>query len=589
MKELITLKRFFVKYKTRLLLGTLFVAAANLFGIIPAQLIRKAVDSVAAFQSSNNIASGNLMLENAGKQLLYLTGLIIFFTLLKGVLMFFMRQTLIVMSRWIEFDQKNEIYDHYQKLGNRFYHSESTGDMVNRISEDVSRVRMFTGPALMYSVNLTVMFIMVIIAMMQVNAKLALYVAVPLPLMSFLIYFIHEIIHRKSENVQIKLSGMASQTQEYFSGIRILKSFSGETQAMKMMDTTAEEYKNLSSELNRVNALFMPLLFLLIGLSTILTVYMGGLEVMAGRATVGNLAEFVVYVNMLTWPVASLGWVVTLVQRAAASQKRINEFLSFAPDIISGKVNIKSFTGQIQFNHVSYQYPGTEVQALLDISFNVQSGQTLGITGRTGSGKSTLAMLLLRQDDINSGEILVDGINLRELNLTEFRNLAGYVPQDAFLFSDTILANIKFGAVNADLHSVTEAARWAEVHNEIEQFTDGYETVIGERGITLSGGQKQRIAMARAFIRKPKLLILDDCLSAVDAKTEKAILSNIKILSTGVTTVIISHKLSAIQHADEIIVLDHGRIAERGKHHELIHAGGIYSGIHQLQQMDVLA
>lgn len=566
-----------------MLLGTLFVAAANFFGIIPARLIREAVDSVASFQAGTRL----LTQHELSRHLLYLTALIILFTLLKGVFMFFMRQTLIVMSRWIEYDQKNEIYHHYQKLGNRFYHSESTGDMVNRISEDVSRVRMFTGPAIMYTVNLTVMFIMVIGAMIHVNAKLALFVAVPLPLMSFLIYYIHEIIHRKSESVQIKLSGIAAQAQEYFSGIRILKAFSGEAQAMKMMDSSAEDYKNLSSALNRVNALFMPLLFLLIGLSIILTVYVGGMEVMAGRATVGNLAEFVVYVNMLTWPVASLGWVVALVQRAAASQKRINEFLDFRPDIVSGNDSLEVFNGHVRFNHVSYQYAGTEVQALDDISFDLKPGTTLGITGRTGSGKSTLAMLLLRLDDVTSGEILIDGKNIKNFRLTEYRNVTGYVPQDAFLFSDTISANIRFGAADASLHAVMQASRLAEVHLEIEQFALGYETIIGERGITLSGGQKQRIAMARAFLRKPKLLILDDCLSAVDANTEKAILSNIKKLSAGVTTIIISHKLSAIQHADEIIVLDHGRIAEKGKHNDLIRAGGIYAGIHELQQMEV--
>lgn len=589
MKELYSLRRFFIKYRIRLLLGTLFVTAANLFGIIPAKLIRKAVDSVASFQKSGTAISDVLKQDDLSRHLIYLTALIILFTLLKGAFMFFMRQTLIVMSRWIEYDQKNEIYSHYQKLGNRFYHSESTGDMVNRISEDVSRVRMFTGPAIMYTVNLVVMFIMVIAAMIQVNAKLALLVAVPLPLMSFLIYYIHDIIHRKSELVQIKLSGIAALVQEYFSGIRILKSFSGEAQAMKMMDASAEEYKNHSAELNRVNALFIPLLFLLIGLSIIITVYVGGMEVMAGRATVGNLAEFVVYVNMLTWPVASLGWVVSLVQRAAASQKRINEFLTFTPDIISGNGSIENFKGHVLFSRVAYQYPGTEVKALQDVSFELNPGKTLGITGRTGSGKSTLAMLLLRQDDAGSGEILIDNKNLKDINLQQFRSNIGYVPQDAFLFSDTIMANIKFGNKDADNDAVKKAARMAEVHHEIEQFAQGYETIIGERGITLSGGQKQRIAMARAFLRKPKLLILDDCLSAVDANTEKTIIQNIKQLSAGVTTIIISHKLSAIQHADEIIVMDHGKIAEKGKHYELIRAGGIYAGIHQLQQMEVLA
>ncbi len=589
MKELYTLKRFFIKYKTRLLLGALFVTVANLFGIIPAKLIREAVDSVAFYQASEKTITDTLQKENLSKHLLLLTALIILFTLLKGVFMFLMRQTLIVMSRWIEFDQKNEIYNHYQKLGNRFYHSESTGDMVNRISEDVSRVRMFTGPAIMYSVNLTVMFIMVIAAMIQVNARLALFVAVPLPLMSLLIYYIHEIIHRKSELVQIKLSGIATLVQEYFSGVRILKSFSGEAQAIRMMNTSAEDYKTHSAELNRVNALFMPLLFLLIGLSIILTVYVGGMEVMAGRATVGNLAEFVVYVNMLTWPVASLGWVVSLVQRAAASQKRINEFLLFTPDIIPGNDFMESFNGHIEFKQVSYQYPGTEVHALENISFDLKPGKTLGITGMTGSGKSTLAMLLLRQDDVNRGEIFIDGRNLKNIHLQQYRSFTGYVPQDAFLFSDTIMANIRFGAAEADDDSVMEAARLAEVHYEIVQFAQGYETVIGERGITLSGGQKQRIAMARAFLRKPSLLILDDCLSAVDANTEKAILKNIKRISAGVTAIIISHKLSAIQHADEIIVMDHGKIAEKGKHYDLIKAGGIYAGIHQLQQMEVFA
>jgi ATP-binding cassette subfamily B protein len=588
MKELFTLNRFFVKYWKRLILGVFFVVAANLFGIIPARLIRQAIDSVAAYQSENNTISLTMQ-EELSKSLIKFAALLVFFTVLRGIFMFFMRQTLIVMSRLIEADQKNEIFDHYQKLGNRFYHSMSTGDIVNRISEDVSRVRMFTGPAIMYTVNLLVMFIMVIAAMIQINPRLALLVCLPLPLLSILIYLVHETIHRKSEKVQSRLSQIATLAQEYFSGIRILKSFTGEKQAIQTMDLAAEEYKMQYSELNRVNALFMPLLFLLIGMSTLLAVYGGGRAVLDGKATLGNIAEFVVYVNMLTWPVASLGWVVTLIQRAAASQKRINEFLKFKPDIISGHQPLHHFKGQICFRQVSYTYPQAETEALSEVDFMIHPGKTTGIIGRTGSGKSTLVSLLMRLADPDKGEILIDGKNLKDIDLHQFRSLTGYVPQDAFLFSDTIFENIRFGNAAADLHAVIEAARLAGIHHEIENMSKGYETRIGERGITLSGGQKQRIAIARAFIRNPRLLILDDCLSAVDANTEKLILSNIKKISTGITTLIISHKISSIEHADEILVMAHGKIAERGNHRSLISSNGIYAGICRLQQLEASA
>lgn len=576
------------------MLGILFVAISNLFGILPAQLIRHALDVVASNIDTYRLFSGSAM-QNDFYDLItfniFLFGaMVLLMALLKGIFMFMMRQTIIVMSRHIEYDLKNEIYEQYQKLSMSFYSINNTGDLMNRISEDVSRVRMYIGPAIMYTINLTVMFLLVITAMFSVNSKLAIYVLTPLPFMVFLIYYVHDIINKKSERVQEKLSGLSTFVQETFSGIRVLKSFVREKSFQNNFSKQSEEYRQLSMDLVRVNALFYPIMLTLVGVSSILTVYIGGLEAIAGTVTIGNIAEFTIYVYMLTWPVASLGWVVTLVQRAAASQERINEFLHEKPDIVSGKKQL-AVKGKIEFRNVSFTYPNTGIKALQDISFKVEAGKSLAILGRTGSGKTTVANLLLRLFDPGEGSVLIDDADLRELDLDSFRKNAGYVPQDVFLFSDTISNNISFGLSGLKVDSnfsalIEQAAKDSAIYNNIIEFEKQFETMVGERGIILSGGQKQRISIARALIRKPRILILDDCLSAVDTKTEEEILSSLKTIMKGRTTIIIGHRVSSVKNADRILVLDHGKIAEEGTHAGLLQKNGLYASIYERQQLE---
>ncbi len=502
-----------------------------------------------------------------------------------------MRQSIIVMSRHIEYDQKNEIFDQYQKLNSTFYNSRNTGDLMNRISEDVSRVRMYVGPAIMYTINLIVMFILVIYAMYHVNARLATYVLVPLPVLTLVIYYVHDIINKKSEQVQAKLSDLSTYVQESFSGIRVLKSFVREKQSVHDFEKEAEKYKQLNMDLVRTNSLFYPVLLILVGVSTLMTIFIGGTEVIKGNITIGNIAEFIIYVNMLTWPVASLGWVVTLVQRAAASQERINEFLHTVPEVQSRNSEPFMVKGNIEFRNVSYQYAHSKIKALQNISFKVEAGKSLAVTGKTGSGKSSLANLLLRMMDPSSGAIYIDGKNLHEINLHNYRSQTGCVPQEVFLFSDTIEQNISFGLKETSENGTTsekikQAAKYADVFDNIMEFPENFETMIGERGITLSGGQKQRISIARAIIREPKILIFDDCLSAVDTKTEENILASLQQLMKGRTTIIISHRISSVKHADDIIVLDEGKIVEQGNHEKLIATNGLYSWLYEKQLLE---
>jgi ATP-binding cassette, subfamily B, multidrug efflux pump len=594
MKELAYLNKHFRKYKWHFFGGIIFVAISNLFAIFPAQVIRYAIDFVQdslivypVFNDSNFLV---FYQEILSKAILIFAGLVFALALLKGLFMLFMRQTIIVMSRLIEFDLKNDVFDKYQRLHMGFYKKNNTGDLMNRISEDVSRVRMYLGPAIMYTINLIVLFVMVVVTMLSVNAKLTLYVLTPLPALSILIYWVSRQINQRSEKVQEKLSDLTTFAQEAFSGIRVIKAYNRYPEREVEFSEHCNEYKETSLGLAKVNALFMPAMILLIGLSTIITIYIGGLLTIDGSITAGNIAEFVIYVNMLTWPVASVGWVTSLVQRAAASQKRINEFLEAELDITNPNLEDFEPSGDIRFDNVSFEYPDSGVKALRNVSFKVKHGHSLAIIGRTGSGKSTIANLLCRLYDVNSGVIEIDGKDIRIINLDAFRDSIGYVPQEVYLFSDTISNNISFSTTiaDSDMEAVKQAARDAYVYSNIESFPKGFETRVGERGITLSGGQKQRISIARAIIKKPRILIFDDCLSAVDTETEEHILSNLRTIMEAKTTIIISHRVLSVKHADEILVLDDGAIIERGSHETLMEQRGEYFEIHEQQQLETL-
>jgi ATP-binding cassette subfamily B protein len=587
-KELRSLNKYFLKYKWHLLGGILFVTISNLFGIFPAQLTRNALDVVAANIDTYHLLDGYSSQESVYKSLVFnilLFGvLVLSMALMKGVFMFFMRQTIIVMSRHIEYDMKNEVFGHYQRLGLDFYNRNNTGDLMNRISEDVGRVRMYVGPAIMYSINLLVMFVLVIWAMYSVNARLATFVLIPLPVMSMLVYYVHDRINKKSEAVQEKLSDLSTFVQEAFSGIRLIKAYAREKQYLGAYKQQTEAYSNLSMELVKVNAMFMPTMLLLVGVSTILTIYVGGLEVIKGNITVGNIAEFVIYVNMLTWPVASLGWVISIIQRAAASQQRLNEFLKEEPGIVSGDLPCKHIDGNLEFRNVSVKYDADRNFALENVSFKINAGESVGVIGRTGSGKSTLVNVLLRLVDPVNGEVLIDGKPLKSLHLDDYRKQIGCVPQDVFLFSDTIKENIAFGLEGkVEDKSVEEAARAAVVYDNIVQFPLKFDTLVGERGITLSGGQKQRVSIARAIIRNPDVLIFDDCLSAVDTITEEKILSNLTNIMRGKTSVLVSHRVATVKACNRILVLEEGRLAEEGTHESLLARNGLYRQLFELQ------
>jgi len=586
-KELAHLNKYLLKYKHLLLLGLLFIIISNIFQILPAQYVRYALDLVIDNLNVYKLFDGQTIQEDYNeniKRSVVIYGLIILgMALLRGFFLFLVRQTIIVMSRHIEYDLKNEIYEQYQSLPISFYRRNNTGDLLARISEDVSKVRMYIGPAIMYGLNLFTLFLMLIPIMFTINFKLTMYALIPLPFLSFSIYYVHNKINRRSEEIQRSLSGLSTFVQEAFSGIRVLKSFAREQESAERFAGKSEEYKLKSLRLTRVNALFFPLILFLIGLSIILTVFVGGTEVINGTLSFGNIAEFIIYINLLTWPVTSLGWITSIVQRAAASQKRVNEFLKEKNHIKSHKNLTKEILGDIKFEDVSFTYEDSGINALKNISFEAQKGKTLAIIGTTGSGKSTIANLICRLYDSTKGNILVDGSDIRDFDIQYMRNQIGYVPQDVFLFSDSIDNNIAFGSEELDDEQIIQAAIDADLHDNIIDLPEGFNTVLGERGITLSGGQKQRLSIARALVRNPKILILDDSLSAVDTKTENNILNNLKNIMKGRTSIIISHRVSSAKLADHIIVLDDGRIIEQGNHDILISKSGVYKELYEKQ------
>lgn len=587
MKELSYLNKYLFRYKLQLMIGTFFIIVANIFGIVPGVVVRYAIDLLEKSYSIHQGFKGFELQENSYSVFatsIFILGMVILISaLLRGVFMFFMRQTIIVMSRKIEYDLKNEIFAHYQTLPLSFYRKNNTGDLMNRISEDVSRVRMYVGPAIMYGINLSTMFLIVIPFMYSINPKLTLYSLMPLPLLSISIYYVNSIINKRSEEIQKSLSGLSTFVQEAFSGIRVIKAFVREIDYAANFDKASNDYKNKSLRLAFVQALFFPLIMSLIGLSVILTVYVGALGVFNGEISVGNIAEFIIYVNMLTWPVMALGWITSMTQRAAASQKRINEFLESKNDIVSEQNIKKDIEGSIEFKQVKFIYPDSGIVALDGVTFSVKKGESIAIIGTTGSGKSTIANLLCRMYDVNEGEIRIDQTSIKDFDLSSIRGNIGYVPQDVFLFSESIKENIAFGNDDLSDEKILHAADNADLTENINGFPKGFDTELGERGITLSGGQKQRVSIARAIAREPKILILDDCLSAVDTKTENTILNKMKVIMKDRTTVIISHRVSSAKLADKIIVLDKGKIVEQGSHQDLRKNKGVYHDLYEKQ------
>jgi len=588
-KPLWRLNKFLYRYKLYLFLGIVFTFISNIFVIIPAQLVRIAIDYVVeTFSYYQVYEEGGLVKALARsffmKYILIFGLLILGMALLRGLFLFLIRQTIIAMSRLIEYDIKNDIYRHYQSLPLSFFRQNSTGDLMARITEDVSKVRMYLGPALMYGINLVILFPMVIGYMLTVNVPLTLYSLLPLPILSLSIYVVNNMINERSEKIQRSLSGLSTFVQEAFSGIRVIKSFVREEDSARKFENASEDYKEKSIALTRVQSLFFPLILALIGLSTIITVYVGGIQVIEGAIGYGVIAEFILYVNMLTWPVTSLGWVTSIVQRAAASQARINEFMDHKNDILSTEHLTLDLKGNIKVENLSFVYPDSGIKALDKVSFDIGAGESLAVIGTTGSGKSTVANLLMRMYDATEGRILIDGHDIRSFDIANLREQIGYVPQDVFLFSDTITNNIGFGlGEKLDDAIIDQAAKDADVYQNIIEFPKGFHTRLGERGITLSGGQKQRVSIARAVAKSPRILLLDDCLSAVDTKTENAILNALEKIMKGRTSIIISHRVSSAKLADQIIVLDDGRVVEKGNHEELMQAKGTYAELYEKQ------
>ena len=590
MKELWYLNKYFYKYRWHFLLGIVFVSASNYFRVLQPQMIREALDlvveNIGFYRTFEGFELQDQLFSVLGRSLLVFGVLVLILALTMGIFMYFMRQTIIVMSRLIEYDMRKEIFAHYEKLSLAFYKRNNTGDLMSRITEDVSKVRMYLGPAVLYGINLLSLFVLVISSMLSVSTELTLYALAPLPLLSISIYYVSNLINKKSEVIQQQLAQLNSISQEVYSGIRVVKSYVQERPMVNYFQKESETYKDKSLALAQVNALFFPLMLLLIGASTILTVYIGGLKVVNGDITAGNIAEFVIYVGMLTWPVTALGWISSIIQQAAASQKRINEFLLTPPSIESPVEESISLEGRIRFEDVYFTYPDTGIKAINGISFDLLPGQKMAIIGKTGSGKTTIADLLVRMYDVSDGSIKIDQKDVREHSLSNLRKKIGYVPQDVFLFSDDVSNNIAFGKRDAKQEEIEAFARHAAVYDDIKGLSDGFQTLVGERGVTLSGGQKQRVSIARALIKRPDIVILDDCLSAVDTNTEKQILGYFTDALADKTAIIITHRIYSLLQFDKIIVLEHGKIIEEGTHDELIQQKGYYFDLYEHQSIE---
>ena len=581
MKSLKYLNKYFIKYKWRLLVGIFITILSKILALQIPVIIRKSLNSVEDFIKNDIIDKSTI--EN---QLFWNLLTIVGVAVLAGILTFIMRQMIIVTSRLIEFDLKNEIYEQYQKLPINFYKKNRTGDLMNRISEDVSKVRMYFGPALMYSINMIFLFVVGFTQMTKIDPTLTMYTLIPFPILSISIFYISKVINQRSTIVQEYLSKLTTYNQEFFSGINVVKSYGIEPMVIEGFNELADESKEKNIDLYKVQALFFPLMILLIGISNLTVIYVGGNQYINGEIQIGVIAEFMLYVNMLTWPVAVVGWVTSMVQQAEASQKRINEFLKEVPEIQNTTSNSFKIEGDIEFRNVSITYDDTNITALKDVSFSVKKGQKVAILGKTGSGKSSITNLISRLYDVDNGTVLIDNTPIKEINLIDLRKDIGFVPQDPFLFSDTISNNIKFGKEKATNQEIINAAKKAVVHQNILDFKDGYNTILGERGVTLSGGQKQRVSIARAIIKNPQILIFDDCLSAVDTETEERILTNLEQVSKNKTTFIISHRVSSAKNADQIIILDEGEIIQQGPHNQLINEKGYYKELYEQQLLE---
>lgn len=593
MKALFALNPYIWRYKNLLILGTIFIIISNVFSVYPAQIVRMAIDMVAELIRTYRLVSDFDAVSGIDAllfpALMLFGGLVVLMAVLRGIFLFLTRQTLIVMSRKIEYDLHQDLYDHFQSLTLSFYRKSRTGDLMARITEDVGRVRMYLGPGIMYTINAISTAVIVIITMIAVNPELTLYVLLPLPILSFMIYYVESIIQRKSDLIQRQLSKLTTFTQEIFSGIRVVKAYVKEEESSQVFAQEADIYKNKSVDLAKISAIFIPAIIFLAGSSTLLVVWIGGSKVISGSLTIGNIAEFIIYIGLLTWPIIAVGWVTTLIQRAAASQVRLNELLAERPEIRFPETGPELKRANIEFKDVNFTYADTGIHAIKDVSFQLGAGQKLGILGPTGSGKSTLCALIPRLFDINHGQIKVGDQDLQAYTREGLRSELGYAPQDVFLFSDTVANNIAFGSPDASQEEIEAAAKAADIYDNIQDFKEKFETTVGERGVTLSGGQKQRISVARAWVRKPKLMILDDVLSAVDTRTEENILNSIRnyrIDNPDSSVVMVAHRISCLQDADHIIVLENGALTQQGTHQELIREEGYYQRIYQKQLLE---